>query len=122
MLSSYAAGATEVPYTTSFPTRDGLTANYSTIVLAAPAETIFNSNPTTACIITDDSTGVSSSCVSIVISGTTAMLTTRVSASSGDQITAIVQGVSKPTAAGTYRIRLSTSSDPVMRKVGSTLV
>ena len=113
-LSSYAEHATNVDYTVTFESTDGLTAGFSTITLKASTGTVFA--PTGySCdnyYITDELTGSNTNCMTVSITGSTIILTDPLHVAPGDPVALTVDGVTNPSSKS-GSIGLSTSSDPV---------
>jgi hypothetical protein len=111
--TSTASGATGVTYTVQFTATSGLTHGFSTIVLAAPAGTLF---PPVACseyFVFDDtqSTGTNCNAGSVVNSGATLQLVTNVDIAPGDAVRVVAHDITNAVASGPNHIDLSTSSD-----------
>ena len=115
-LSSTAASATNVTYTTSFTTSStgALASDYSTITLAASAGTVFSSNSTYS--IEDVTTSTQCGLNNWVPSNGGATVTLTIAGgctvSGGDSVRVIAYGVSNPTTTSTGNtLSVSTSSD-----------
>ena len=116
-LSSYTPSATEVTYTTSFISTDGLTSGHSTVTLAAPTGTVFAGSGYTCSVIWiyDRTSGAGSNCNTTTLSngGATATILLNASVSAGDVVTMVATGVQNDSSAASQSLELSTSSDPV---------
>ena len=115
-LSTTAAGATNVTYTTDFTTSStgALAADYSTITLAAPAGTVFNSN--SSYTIQDVTTATNCGLANWVTSNAGATVTLTVAGgctiAAGATVQVTASGVSNPGAISTGDlIAVTTSSD-----------
>ena len=114
--SSYAPSATGVSWSVGFTAPDRLTsagagADSSTITLAAPAGTVF---PTPgSCSVgyrfLDPSAGIDTTCVSVQLSGDTAVIEAPATTRPGDVVAVIVSGMTNPSSGS---LEVSTSSDP----------
>ncbi len=125
-LSTKAAGATNVTYSTSFTTSPtgALSSYYSTITLAAPAGTLFSSSDTYT--VEDISRGTLCGTYSSPVTGNGgATVTVSVGGScgtiaGGDTVLVTVSGVSNPTATSTGDvIAVTTSSDTLSAQTGT---
>jgi hypothetical protein len=114
-LTSTAATATQVSYAVHFTTIDALVQTFSTVTLAAPSGTTFV--PNNGCApyrVTDDTTNISSTCVTAVVSngGATTTVTMPFSIGAGDAVTVTASAVANKSTAGGQTLTFSTSSDP----------
>jgi hypothetical protein len=118
-LSSYSARATGVTYSLTFVSPDALTANRSTISIAAPRGTDFPKSACNLYLIQDDTSGQGNACSPATLPSTgktgvsnTVVIEASVSVSAGDTVTVVLNNVSNPAIEGKTSIRVSTSSDP----------
>ncbi len=123
-LSTTAAGATNVTYTTSFTTSStgALAPYYSTITLAAPAGTVFSSN--SSYTIEDVTTATQCGLNNWVTSNSDATVTLTVgggcTVEAGDTLQVTASGVSNPTMTSTGDVvAVSTSSDTAPGKTNT---
>jgi hypothetical protein len=117
-LTSTSAGAGEVEYTAGFTAT--VTQTVSTVNLAFPGGTKFQSSPAPCDVIRDDTTGKQSVCLAPTVSGTTVTLQTpstfgQFTVSAGDYVTVQVYGVTNTSDSGAASVGLTTSdaSGPV---------
>ena len=123
-VSSLAPSATEVTYTVSFVATDGLTADYSTVTLAAPTGTTFVGDGSSTCsvyYVYDDTTGASSSCETPTASGSSVTIQIETRVGAGDEVTLVADGVTNDSSTGAQNLELSTSSDPTAVSLSYTL-
>ncbi|MGH9063458.1 MAG: Ig-like domain repeat protein, partial [Acidimicrobiales bacterium] len=116
-LSDYVSGSTGVTYAVGFTT-SGLDSGFSfgtdasTIILAAPAGTVFPSAGN-AYQVTDNTTGTNATASGVTLSssGATATVTVPVDVSPGGGVAVTITGVTNPAATGTQDLAISTTSD-----------
>jgi trimeric autotransporter adhesin len=123
-LSSLAPSATDVSYTAVFVATDGLTDEFSSIELAAPAGTVFPGSGVTCNTdyVYDYTNDTGGNCGKITVSNSGATLSyveNNIDINAGDVVGIVATGVTNPASSGT--LKLSTSSDPTTVSLSETL-
>jgi hypothetical protein len=118
-MSSSSATATNVSYSLSFVSTNGMSNGFSTVTLQAPVGTILSSPGCNRYLITDDITRQSNGCLPAVLANNdrTAVITVNMPVNQGDVVTLTANGVTNASRAGRYSLKVSTSSDPTAVKV-----
>lgn len=115
--SSGAATATQVTYSAAFTAVNGLTTSFSTITLTAPAGAVLPASGCNNYVVTDATIGVTSGCLTVKVSGSTAVIKAPIDIRPGDAVDVEVNGVTNPASAGSDTVSLATSSDLVVQSV-----
>jgi hypothetical protein len=118
-INSLSPSATNVTYTVTFTATDGLTQNFSSIVLAAGAGTRFvGSSGGYICgtyDIYDETSGQADNCMTPTLSNsgaTVSLVPNSPNVSEGDQVTVVAMGVANDSSTSAQTLKVSTTSDP----------